>query len=143
MLLLLYILFLIYCYYLIEECVLIWELCNCKWVIWDLWLDCFVFCGGGIRYRLRLIQFKNDLKCGVENCVKGGGCECRYCNIKCYYGMYFDNGCSCYCGWIGFCCSNCKYFVIYIFGEYLLYIFIFINIINVLILFLIDIYFQK
>lgn len=136
----LYISLITHCYYLTEERAPTWESCNCKWVTWDSWSDCSASCGGGIRYRSRLIRFKNDPKCGVENCVKGGGRECRYCNTKCYHGTYSDNGCSCHSGWTGSCCSNRKYFVTYIFGEYLLHIFIFINTTNASILFLIDIY---
>lgn len=102
----LYISLLTHCYYLTEERAPTWESCNCKWVTWDSWSDCSASCGGGIRYRSRLIRFKNDPKCGVENCVKGGGRECRYCNTKCYHGTYSDNGCSCHSGWTGSCCSN-------------------------------------
>lgn len=89
-----------------------WDSCGCFWGVWTEWSDCSTTCGGGTRYRDRMVWHDDVPECdGFEFCASADmGSENNECNTFCENGgTYFESICSCLPGNFGRCCDESKF----------------------------------
>lgn len=110
-----------FCFYEISDSGLAptWNSCGCYWGSWEAWSACTRTCGGGRRYRDRLVWHKDVPECdGFECCTSNDrGYEYIACNTVCQNGgsfsyttgmiQYSNYGkCICTSGQYGTCCEQ-------------------------------------
>lgn len=96
-----------------------WDSCECSWGSWAAWSDCTRTCGGGSRYRDRIVWVRDVPECaGFEYCATADmAYDFNACNTVCQNGgsfvyitgmiRYPNYGqCVCTSGKYGTCCEQ-------------------------------------